>query len=118
MKGLFFTIITIFSAFALTPNTKPAPEKTEYEMPPQDVLLKSASFDNAQFAIYQSGAEAVINGMAYTIEGDGYLNALRETEIVESPTGRYIVIADNGVVRFDFGTTSGVFVPAENEDGK
>lgn len=118
MKGLFFTIITIFSAFALTPNTKPAPEKTEYETPECNVLLKLVTLKNGHFAIYKNGADAYLNGVYYTIEGDGYLNALRETEIVESPTGRYIVIADNGVVRFDFGTTSGVFVPAENEDGK
>lgn len=113
MKGLFFTITVIFSAFALTPNPEPAPEKPKYETPAQDILLKSAHFENAQFAIYRSGAEAVVDGTAYTIAGDGYLNALLETEIVETPTGNYIAISDLGVVRFDFGTTSGLCVPAE-----
>lgn len=112
MKVLFFTIMAVFTAFALAPN-KPN-STTKNELPPQDILLKSAQYDQSFFAIYQQGAEAIIEGKAYRIEGDGYLNALHQTEIVDS-AGNYVVIDTMGVTRFQFENRSGVCVPAQTE---
>ena len=64
----------------------------EYTAPPQDVLLKAATFDNAQFAIYKAGAECVIDGKPYKIEGDGAETLPLQFECVESPTGNFIQI--------------------------
>ena len=66
----------------------------EYTAPPQDILLKSAVFEGNTFAIYKSGAECVIGGKYYKLEGDGYENIPFFTECIESPTGNFIQIGD------------------------
>ncbi|GAB4486667.1 MAG: hypothetical protein OHK0019_00750 [Saprospiraceae bacterium] len=117
MKVLFFTIMAVFTAFALAPNQPTTTEKTT-ELHPEDILLKSAQYDQSFFAIYMKGAEAIVEGKAYSIEGDGYLNSLHQTEIVDDETANYIVIDTFGVTRFRFNNISGVCVPAQTEDGK
>ena len=116
MKVLFFTIMAVFTAFALAPNQPNSTEKTT-ELHPEDILLKSAQYDQSFFAIYMKGAEAIVEGKAYSIEGEGYLNSLYETEIVDDETGNYIVIDTCGVTRYKFDNRSGVCVPAQT-DGK
>ena len=46
----------------------------EYSAPPQDILLKAAAIDGNTFAIYKAGAECLIEGKYYKLEGDGYEN--------------------------------------------
>ena len=114
MEKLFFTIIGAFALFALAPNQPTTTEKTT-KLHPEDILLKSAQYDQSFFAIYMKGAEAVVEGKAYSIEGDGYLNSLYQTEIVDDETGNYIVIDTCGVTRYKFDNRSGVCVPAQTE---
>lgn len=90
--------------------------KSKTQLPPEDALLKFAYYDNASFAIYEKGGEAVVGGKTHQIGGGGYLNALFQTEIVDQQTGDYIVIDTLGVTRYRFGNRSGVCLPALTKD--
>lgn len=97
-------------------ETKAETSKTKTELPPEDRLLKAAIYDNSQFAIYERGGEAMVGGEVHSIAGYGYLNALMETEIVDTVNWTdYIVIGQNGVTRFRIGNRSCVCVPAQSE---
>lgn len=66
----------------------------EYSAQPQDILLKAAAFPDATLAIYEIGAECVISGKYYRIEGDGQETLPFQVECVEGPTGNFVIIGE------------------------
>lgn len=105
----FFSILALHFLAGLTLyETKETP--TTRTLPPEDTLLKSATYDNAQFAIYALGGEAAVDRKIYKVAGYGHLNALGDTEIVDTVNWRdYIAIGQSGVTRYSFGDKRGAF---------
>lgn len=93
MKKLV-TLAAIALHIALATILYAATTNPEYTAPPQDILLKSAAFEGNTFAIYRSGAECVISGKYYKLEGDSYESLPFQFECIEGPTGNFIQIGD------------------------
>lgn len=93
----FATLAAIALHLTLAAVLYSASTNPEYTAPPQDILLKAAAIDGNTFAIYKAGAECLIEGKYYKLEGDGYENIPFFTECVEGPTGNFIQIGDGWV---------------------
>lgn len=93
----------VFGVFALSPNQEPPTPA----LAPEDSLLASAHFENAQFAVYAYGAEAMLDGQFCKVRGYSYLNAFGGVECVDS-AGNYISIDTLGNVRYGLENRSGV----------
>lgn len=110
-----FFLITLYAALGFmlynAAGNNERPLRHETQLPSEDVLLKVSRYDNAQFAIYECGGEAVINGKPYYLEGDGYQNQFGGVQITDDSARCYIVIDTTGVTRFSFGDAHGICLP-------
>lgn len=119
MKSITFSALLALHfllGWTLYDNKETSNTTETRELPLEDRLLKATAYEGAQFAIYALGGEAAVNGKIYNVAGYGYLNALGETEIVDTVNWKdYITIGQNGVTRYSFNGKNGIFLPIKIE---
>lgn len=80
---------------------------------PTDNLTTKADYprQGAFIAFYEAGAEVAINGTPYRLQCTPYRNDLNEWEAVETPTGDFIKIGENGTTAARIGGKYYTFLP-------
>ena len=88
--ALHLALAAILYANTTTEPTKP--------LPPEDTLIAKADYpsQNCQIQIWQSRADLLIDGKAYTLTGTATRDKYGAVELIESPTGNAATILPNG----------------------
>lgn len=71
---------------------------TNPDLPPEDVIVKRASYLNqgCQVDIYQTRADIALNGQTYILTGTAETDRYGAVSLLESPTGNAVTILPDG----------------------
>lgn len=80
---------------------------------PEDTLVAKVSYEKqaAYFQIWEDRTEAIVDGKRYDLSATPYRNAIDEWEVLESPTGNFIRLRENGVTECTLGGKHKIFLP-------